>query len=146
MWNKKLPSRLTVCSCHVAYAFQSKSTLYSCLNVKELLAQSRRKIWSLSEYNWTRTHNHLFHKRILNHLAKLAKWISCVVSTYLYGTFDCTKWSSFRLWTNWLWVRVELQSLKLHAKTCDRVKLRKIIIHRWPFKCWKDNEDKTTHI
>ena len=24
-------------------------------------------------------------KRSLNHLAKLAKWLSCVVSTYLYG-------------------------------------------------------------
>ena len=34
----------TVCSCHVPYAFQSESTLYSCLNVKELLAQSRREI------------------------------------------------------------------------------------------------------
>ena len=29
---------LTVCSCHVTYAFQSESTLYSCLDVKELLA------------------------------------------------------------------------------------------------------------
>ena len=27
-----------VCSCHVTYAFQSESTLYSCLKVKELLA------------------------------------------------------------------------------------------------------------
>ena len=35
---------LTVCSYHVTYAFQSESTLYSCLNVKELLAQSRREI------------------------------------------------------------------------------------------------------
>ena len=35
---------LTVCSCHVTYAFQSESTLYTCLNVKELLAQSRREI------------------------------------------------------------------------------------------------------
>ena len=35
---------VTVCSCHVTYAFQSKSTLYSFLNVKELLARSRRKI------------------------------------------------------------------------------------------------------
>ena len=35
------------------YAFQSKSTLYSCLNVKELLAWSRRKIWSWSNCNWT---------------------------------------------------------------------------------------------
>ena len=25
----------TVCSCHVTYAFQSESTLYSCLNVKK---------------------------------------------------------------------------------------------------------------
>ena len=35
---------MTVCSCHVMYAFQSESTLYSCLNVKELLAQSRCEI------------------------------------------------------------------------------------------------------
>ena len=35
---------LTVCSCHVTYAFQSESTLYSCLDVKELLARSRREI------------------------------------------------------------------------------------------------------
>ena len=44
---------LTLCSYHVTYAFQSESTLYSCLNVKELLAQNRRKIWSLSDCNWT---------------------------------------------------------------------------------------------
>ena len=35
---------LTVCSCHAMYAFQSESILYSCLNVKELLARNRRKI------------------------------------------------------------------------------------------------------
>ena len=35
---------MTVCSCHVTYAFQSESTLYSCLNVKELLARNRRDI------------------------------------------------------------------------------------------------------
>ena len=38
---------LTVCSCHVTYAFQSESTLSSCLNVKELLARSRPAIWIL---------------------------------------------------------------------------------------------------
>ena len=37
-------SALTVCSCHVTYAFESESTLYSCLNVKELLARGRREI------------------------------------------------------------------------------------------------------
>ena len=50
--------------------------------------QIRHKIWSLSDCNKTETHNHLLRKRTLNHLAKLAKWLSCVVSTYLYGTFD----------------------------------------------------------
>ena len=55
---------LTVCSYYVTYAFQSESTLYCCLNVKELLARSSCKIWSLSECNWTRTQNHLFHKRV----------------------------------------------------------------------------------
>ena len=57
---------LTVCSCHVTYAFQSESTLYSCLNVKELLARSRREIWSLSDCNWTWTQSHLVRKRPLN--------------------------------------------------------------------------------
>ena len=33
-------------SCQVTYAFQSKATFYSCLNVKELLARSRCEIWS----------------------------------------------------------------------------------------------------
>ena len=36
------------------------------------------------------THNHLVHEWTLNHLAKLVKWLSFVVSTYLYGAFDCT--------------------------------------------------------
>ena len=57
---------LTVCFCHVTYMFQSKSILYSCLNVKEVLAQSRWKIWSLSDCNWTWTQNHLVRKWTLN--------------------------------------------------------------------------------
>ena len=73
---------LTVCSYHVTYAFQSESTLYSCLNVKVLLARSRREILSLSDWNWTRTHNHLVHKRTLNHLAKPAKWLNGWVFVY----------------------------------------------------------------
>ena len=40
---------LTVYSYHVTYAFWSESTLYSLLNVKELFAQNRRKIWSLGD-------------------------------------------------------------------------------------------------
>ena len=36
--------KMTVCSCHVTYAFQSESTLYSSLTVKELLARNSREI------------------------------------------------------------------------------------------------------
>ena len=61
----------------------------ACLNVKELFAGSRCHIWSLSDSNKIRTHNHLVGKQTLSHLAKLAKRLSCVVSTYLYGAFDC---------------------------------------------------------
>ena len=28
-------------------------------------------------------------KRTLNQLTKLVKWLSCIVSLYLYGAFDC---------------------------------------------------------
>ena len=69
--------------------FHSESTLYSCLIVKELLAQSSREIRSWRDCKWTRTQNRLLVKRTLNHLAKLTKWLSCVLSTYLYGAFDC---------------------------------------------------------
>ena len=43
-----------------------------------ILTQNRRDIWSLSDSNGIRTHNHLVCKRTLNHLAKPVKWLSCV--------------------------------------------------------------------
>ena len=89
LWVLICTVHLIVCFYHVTYEFESESTLYSCLNVKELLARSRRPISRLSDCKGTRTHNHLVRKRTLNHLAKLAKWLSCAVSTYLYGAFDC---------------------------------------------------------
>ena len=91
MWVLICTVHLTVCSYHVTYTLQSESTVYSYLNVKELFALSRCEIWRLRDCNWTRTHNHLVHKQALNHLAKLAKWLSCIVSTYLYGAFGCIR-------------------------------------------------------
>ena len=87
---------MTVCSYHVTYAFQNESTLYSCLIVKELFAQSRRKIWSLIDCNWTQTRNHLVHKQTL---------ISChiCVSEWIH-TLKCIHECSVCLWTKWLWV------------------------------------------
>ena len=60
---------------YVTYAFQSESTPCICLNVKELLARNKAKIWSLSDSNWTRTHNHLVRKRTFSHLAKTCQMI-----------------------------------------------------------------------
>ena len=53
--------------------------------------------------NWTRTQNHLVLKRTLNHLAKVAKWLSV------------------RLKTKWFWFRVQLQSLNLKITRGDRI-------------------------
>ena len=49
----------TVCSYHVTYAFQRESKLNSCVYFKELLAQNRRNIWSLSDWNGIWIPNHL---------------------------------------------------------------------------------------
>ena len=62
-------------------------TLCSCLNVKKLLPWNRLVIWRLRNCNRTRTHNRLVCKQTLNHLVKLTKWLSCVVSTWNY---NCT--------------------------------------------------------
>ena len=70
--------------------FQSESTLYSCLNVKELLTQNKRDIWNLSDSNGIETCYHLVRKRTLNHWTKLTKWLS------------------FRLQAKWLWARISL--------------------------------------
>ena len=73
-------------SCQIR--FQSESTLYICLNVNELLARRRREIWSLSDCNWIRIHNHLVRKRTLNHLAKLAVLapLQSLISIYFQQT------------------------------------------------------------
>ena len=55
---------ITVRYYHVTYAFQSESTLYDCLNVKERIARKKRDNGSLSD---------LVRKRTRNHLAKLSK-------------------------------------------------------------------------
>ena len=60
----------------------SRTTLCSCLNFKELLARNRRDILSLSECNGIRTHNHLVHKRTLNHLTNWPVWLNVRVLFY----------------------------------------------------------------
>ena len=62
---------LIVCSYYVTYTCMSECTLCRWLNIKELLAHSRRIIWSLNNYNEDVLHNHLVHKQTLYHLTLL---------------------------------------------------------------------------
>ena len=88
LWVIVCTVHLFACSYHVKCMFQSESTLYKRLNVKVFLAPRRHHIWRLSGFNKIRTHNNLVRKRTLNHLTKQAKWLSCVVNSYLCGGFD----------------------------------------------------------
>ena len=105
--------------------------------------------------NGTQTHNHLVRKGTLNHLAKLAKWSSCVVSTYLYGAFDCmfSQHSSI-IWPVWLhdWVFVyELSGYRFES-SCSLLNFRYRVCfeqqfpwHSGNYRVWIHSESRTWH-
>ena len=74
---------LIVCSYHVTYTFQSESTLYGCLNVKELLARNRREISQLSflVFYWN---GKIFQARYVPVLKKQV----CLTKTYIHERFQ----------------------------------------------------------
>ena len=115
-WQLICKVHLTVYFYHVTYEFQSERTLCSCPNVKELLAWNRPDTWILSDSNEIRTHNHLVRKRKLNNLAKLAKWLNSVVSTYLYGAFDCMVLSSHERVSEWIHSEMCRFTLKVECR------------------------------
>ena len=55
-----------------------------------------------SDSNAIRRYNLLVCKRKLTHLAKLAKWLSCAASTYLYDAFDCMLLSCHTQVSEWI--------------------------------------------
>ena len=66
--NDLCPEYLSVaCSYYVTQTFQSEFKLYSCLNVKELLAWNRRNIQSLNDSSKIWTDDYLARKWTLNH-------------------------------------------------------------------------------
>ena len=103
-WNGSINCEVqkkSVCDYHVTYAFQSESTLYTCLNVKKPLAQSRREIWSLSDCNWTRTHNHLVRKKIL--LSQF-HFLICTSLTCYVTVFFKKFCETVRKVLSWIWL------------------------------------------
>ena len=83
---------LTVCSCHVTNAFQSESTLYSSLNVKELFAQNRREI-GIIECGFTlkRIHDMTRTYSIAQHFEILHCWFKYKGFLYKLTNSDNTK-------------------------------------------------------
>ena len=102
--------------------------------------------------NEIRTQNSLVRKQTLNHLAKLVKWLSCVVSTYLYGAFDgmyyyvtyaiqseSTHYSCLNVKEIFDWNRRNISSLS----DSNGIQTHHHLVHKWTLnhlaklaKCW----------
>ena len=67
----KYISLLCVFFCHI-HGYK-ESTFCNSFTVKEFLAQDRRDIWKLTDFNGTRTNNHLHRKRRINHLVQMGE-------------------------------------------------------------------------
>ena len=150
---------LTVYSYYVAYAFPSESTLYSCLNVKELLAPNRRNISSWSECNGTQTQNHLVCNRTLSHLAKQTKWHDknvrdmIRIDSQMHRTDKSSQHSSI-IWPVWLngWVFVCKLSVYGFHSHCSHLKFRYLTgfkqgvpLHLGNYRVWIHSETRTWH-
>ena len=83
------------------------------LNAKDLPARSTRYIWSLSDSNGIRNHNHLVREPTLSHLAKLV---------------SLAKWLSVGLQIKWLRVRIPLLSLSYYTTLNPKINEIKIEI------------------
>ena len=123
---------LIACSYHVTYAFQSESTLYSCLNVKELLARSRREIlkfkWLQLDSKWIKASS----KEFLDIQATIEcgftlKRVRDMIRTYnqMHHTDKYSQHSSI-IWPVWLngWVFVYELSGCGFESSCSHLNFR----------------------
>ena len=155
LWVLICTVHLTVRSCHVSYAFQRESTLYSCLNVKELLAPSKREIWSLSDRIWTRTHNHFLDIWATIECGFTLKRVRDMTRTYsqMHRTDKYSQHSSI-IWPIWLngWVFVyELSGCGFESR-CSHLNFRfracfeqGVPWHSGKYKVWIHSETRTWH-
>ena len=110
LYTNTLSSILTVCSCHVRYAFQSESTLYSCLNVKELLARSRGEIWS---FKWLSVFLRTVWFWAWVQLQSLLFW--CQNLKIRHGFFGIQLWPLIA-WDRYFWMILETHFQRLVHK------------------------------
>ena len=135
---------------HTVAAWMSRNSLLETSMISESYLIS--DTYMMSSYlisKWlqyeTRPHDHLYCKQILNHLAKLAKCLSCVV-IWLYiftRSFGCVlttqfnrlvslvKWLSVHLRNKWLWIWVQYHLKRIFLQLlwgwgCVRVMLQSL--------------------
>ena len=94
-------------------------------------------------------------KRTLNYLPNLAKWLSCVLSTYLYGAFDCMFLSchvrvSESIIYDWVFV-YELSGSGFKS-SCSHLTFRfracfeqRVPWHSGNYRVWIHSETRTWH-
>ena len=102
------------------FLFHLKSSFHSWdiwISRLEMSISHRTMTDSNGDCNRTWTHNHLVRKQTLNYLAKLAKWLSCVVSTYVYSAFDCMFLSCHARISEWIYT--------LYLPECQRTSCSK---------------------
>ena len=85
----KIQSRLCNDALHIKHLLSYKTISAYMFSKWMILSPKILKKIKCCDCNGNLTHNHLLRKQALDHLAKLAKWLSCIVRTYLYGAFDC---------------------------------------------------------
>ena len=92
-------------SCHVRVS----EWIHSSLNVKELLAWSRRGIWSLSEVTATgfEPTTLMSHTCFKKNLHSVVAWMS-IEFRFTLKHAVWLKWLSVHLRAKWLWVRISL--------------------------------------
>ena len=151
---------LTVCYYRFTYAYESESTLCSCLNVKEMLARRRRE-HHCEAYTWRdkNMQSNARHRYVLR--------------TQLKYLVNLAKWLSVHLQTKWFWVRVQFQSLEHQIwlsvgpnawvfiyelrgsgfeSSCSRINLRvhacveeRTLWHWSNYRVWIHSETRTWH-
>ena len=98
------------------------------VNLLSLLPECQGTLcWKQARYNnGIRTYNHLVRKRTLNHLVKLAKWLSCVVSTYRYGAIDSMLLSCHVRISEWictLWLPLKITHSRMQTSNHSTAQL-----------------------
>ena len=111
---------VTVCSCHVTYAFQSEYALYSCLNVKELRFKQGVPWYSGNYRVWIHSETRTWHDKNIqsDELFLQNGWLR-----FIFSRNDCYRLSpqqTFDRCSDYYYsISAQLHSTKLAIRLCE---------------------------